>query len=370
MRLERLSLSNFRIYDQVELTFDDGIHVIYGDNGSGKTTILEAIHYLALTKSFRTKSDKHLILTQQDMFRIQGEFRSDAGQKLTSALAYTGSSGKQLTVNGQKANRFSEYIGSVPIVLLHPADLSLSQGSPLQRRRFLDILLSQSSKLYLHHLIEYNRSLRQRNQQLQAASSDPQLLIPWEENLVRNGAQLIEKRRETIEKLDALIKHYYGQLSDKDDSVKIIYQTNVQQKGDDDLEAVYRRLFEQKRQRERDNGTTELGPHRDDMLFLINGKPMKAYASQGEHKTLVIALKLAEFDYLQLQQMQPPILLFDDIFGELDAGRIRMMLQQLSNIGQVFVTTTSRNFFEKVQGFDAPTHYYFVENGNIAALAS
>lgn len=370
MHLERLSLSNFRIYDQVDLSFDDGIHVIYGDNGSGKTTILEAIHYLALTKSFRTKTDKHLILNQQDMFRIQGEFRSEAGQKLKSALAYTSSTGKQLSINGQKANRFSEYIGSVPVVLLHPADLSLSQGSPLQRRRFLDILLSQSSKLYMHHLIEYNRSLRQRNQQLQLASSNPQLLIPWEENLVRNGVELIQKRRETIEKLDALVKHYYGQLSENDDSVKIIYQTNVQQKGEDDLANIYRRLFEQKRPRERDTGSTELGPHRDDMLFLINGKPMKAYASQGEHKTLVIALKLAEFDYLQLQQMQPPILLFDDIFGELDANRIRMMLQQLSNIGQVFVTTTSRTFFDKVQGFDAPTHYYFVENGKIASLAS
>ncbi len=370
MRLQRLSLLNFRNYKEAKIELTDGVHVIHGENGAGKTTILEAIYYLALTKSFRTTVDKHIISNQEKMFRIQGDFITNQGQKIQSAIAYASESGKQLTVNKQKAQKFSEYIGEIPLVLLYPADLNISQGSPLQRRRFLDILLSQSSKLYLHHLMQYNRSLRQRNQLLQQENCDPQLLASWEENLISHGTEIIAKRSETVEHLSQLAKQLYQDLSSKTDKIKIIYQSNVAKRSSENnlesLEAAYRQQFEQKRAREIAYGTTLIGPHRDDLLFLINGHPMKAYASQGEHKTFVIALKLAEFTYLQQQRSQSPILLFDDIFGELDANRIQQMLQQLSDIGQVFITTTSRNFFDKLQSSETPIHYYQVQNGGIA----
>ncbi|MCB0294190.1 MAG: hypothetical protein KDH84_03875, partial [Calditrichaeota bacterium] len=146
---------------------------------------------------------------------------------------------------------------------------------------------------------------------------------------------------------------------------KIIYQRSVPEQKGEDLHDTYRRLFAEKRSREQAYGSTIIGPHRDDLLFLINGRPAKAYASQGEHKTFVIALKLGEFQHLEQQRDQAPILLFDDIFGELDAGRIEEMLNQLSDIGQVFVTTTSRNFFDKISHFKHTTHYYAVQNGTI-----
>ncbi|MCK6619489.1 MAG: DNA replication/repair protein RecF [Calditrichaceae bacterium] len=373
MKLQRLSLVNFRNYKEAHIQFFEGVHVIYGENGSGKTSILEAIHYLALTKSFRTTNDKNLILNTEKMFRIQGEFSSGQGTAIQSAIGYSPANGKSLTVNGQKAQKFSDYIGEIPLVLLHPADLTLSQGGPAQRRRFLDILLSQSSALYLHSLIQYNRSLRQRNQLLSEAREgkcDPQLLKSWEENLIAHGTELIRKRQEATARLSESVKQHYRGLSNSEDKVKIIYRCNVETQSNQSLAEAYHRLFEQSRAKEVEYGTTLPGPHRDDLLFLLSGKPLKDYASQGEHKTFIIALKLAEFQHLQQQRLQAPILLFDDIFGELDANRIQQMLQQLGHIGQVFITTTSRNFFDKMGPAsisDLPIHYYRVEDGGVAA---
>jgi len=365
MQLKQLSLMNFRNYHEVTIKFSDGIHVLFGENGAGKTSILEAIHYLALTKSFRTGNDRNLILTSEKMFRVQGVFQNSQGQTLKVAIAYSIDSGKRLTVNQQSPQTFSEYIGEVPVVLLHPADLRLSQGSPQHRRRFLDVLLSQSSKVYLHHLIQYNRSLKQRNQLLQDPLTEVQLLRSWEENLVNYGVELIVRRREAAARLGEMVTRYYRQISKSNDLVTIDYRTNVPGTTEAEIARGYRETFDEKRHREQAYGTTLVGPHRDDLMFLLNGTPMREYASQGEHKTLVIALKLAEFHFLQEQRASSPMLLFDDIFGELDGNRIRLMLHQLSNIGQVFVTTTSRTFFDKVQEFEAPIRFYRVENGTV-----
>ncbi len=368
MQLKRLSLFNFRNYSEATLNFSEGIHIIHGENGAGKTSILEAIHYQRPTKSSLTTTDKHQIRHDEAMFRIEVSFSDSQGNDMDPNLAYTRDQGKHLTANGQKAQKFSEYIGEVPLVLLHPADLSLSQGSPQQRRRFLDVLLSQSSKLYLHHLIQYNRSLKQRNQLLQTPYSDVNLLSSWEENLISHGTEIILKRRRTATQLSELVSSYYRELSKSDDDVEVEYKCNVSQKDDEgNLEEAYRRLFATKRNMEIENGSTMLGPHRDDLIFRINGNPMKVVASQGEHKTFVIALKLAEFQHLEQQRSEAPILLFDDIFGELDSGRIYLMLQQLGNMGQVFVTTTSANFFEKMHDMETPTHYYLVTDGSVMA---
>lgn len=370
MRLKHLALFSFRNYREIKIEFFNGINIIYGENGSGKTNILEAIYFLALTKSFRTSSERHLVLNNENMFRIKGEFEKAQGRAFECLIAYTLTEGKRLVVNSQKISKFSDYIGEVPTVLLAPSDLTLSQGSPQQRRRFIDLLLCQSHKLYLHHLIQYNRSLRQRNQILQSEKVDRQLLYSWEENLIRNGIEIIEKRTETIQYLSELVKGHYQSLSGKDDKIKIVYQSNVEGKNGSDIKTAYRRQFEISRAQEIESGYTKVGPHRDELLFLIKGKPMKTFASQGEHKTFIIALKLAEFLYLQKQRSEAPILLFDDIFGELDAGRIQLMLDQLSDFGQVFVTTTSKNFFNKVESLSREVRYFHVQNGEVLVEAA
>ena len=360
MLLRNLKLYDFRSYSETALSFGDGIHVIFGENGAGKTTILEAIYVLALTRSFRASLDKHLIRHAQTLFRVHGEFTTPQGHQLNTILAYSRDNGKHLTVNGQRALKFSEYIGDVPLVLLHPADLELSQGEPRQRRRFLDVLLSQSDRQYLHHLIEYNRTLRQRNQVLQGRHHDEALLAAWDEQLISHGAEILQRRHEAVEQLSDRVRVLYGALSDKADQVRISYRGTIRLSEGETLPEGFRRSLLEKRQREWEQGTTVIGPHGDDVNFTMNEQPVKMFASQGEHKTLVIALKLAEFQHLQHQRHQAPILLFDDIFGELDGNRIRLMLAQLSDIGQVFVTTTSRNFFDKVSDFETPTHYYEV----------
>lgn len=375
MVLKRLSLFNFRNYHEITIDFFEGINILYGENGAGKTNILEAIYFLAITKSFRTNIERHLVSSKQNMFRIKGEFENAQGRAFESSIAYALTEGKRLIVNSQKISKFTDYVGEVPTVLLSPDDLNLSQGSPQQRRRFIDLLLCQSHKLYMHHLMQYNRSLKQRNQLLQQERVDDQLLDSWEENLIQNGVEIILKRRETVQYLSDLVKQYYQALSGREDKVKIIYQCNVEDAkagsgAADALRAAYQKQFEKNRAQEKESGFTRIGPHRDELLFLINGKPMKTYASQGEHKTMVIALKLAEFYYLQQQRTEAPLLLFDDIFGELDANRIRLMLSQLSHFGQVFVTTTSKNFFEKVGEFSRPIRYFQVKNGEVYAEAA
>ncbi len=365
MLLNRLRLENFRIYSQVAVEFREGVNVLYGANGSGKTSILEAIYYLALIRSFRTRQDRNLVQKGKEMFRIEGFLETPQGSHFKTHIAFSLREGKVLSLNGERVTRFIEYIGTIPVVLIAPTDLTISQSGPQMRRRFIDIMLSQSNKLYLNNLKEYKRALKHRNLLLQQESPDIGQLASWEALLARYGAQIIEKRRETIALLSDWVQALYQGLSATTDKVKMVYQTAVKELSGD-IENQLLHLLQQNRQRDRVLGSTSIGPHRDDVLFLLNGMPFRQVGSQGEHKTLIIALKLAEFRYLQQMHQQPPILLFDDIFGELDATRIQAMLARLTEIGQVFVTTTSKNFFEKMHEIPANFHYYNVKNGTIS----
>ena len=365
MVLTFLKLVNFRNYLQAEIHFKDGILVLFGENGQGKTNILESIYYLALTKSFRTSNDLNLILNGQEYFRIQGELVNHQGRKFTASMAYSRTEGKRLVFNNQKVQKFSDYIGNIPVVLLAPSDLDISQGGPQRRRQFLDVMLSQASKLYLYHLIQYRRSLRQRNALLQSDKFDKNLLQSWEEALVENGISLIQERLKALQVLEDRVRKHYQELSGSQDKIKLIYRGSFSATREQDLPQVFRRALELNREKDMSLGTTSIGPHRDDVLFLINGKPLRAVGSQGEHKTFVIALKIAEFHFLRGVQDESPILLFDDIFGELDAGRISNMISSLSEIGQVFITTTSPDFFGKVKQWDQNITFYEISRGTV-----
>lgn len=363
MVLNKLQLTNFRNYHEQKIVFHSGTNILFGNNGEGKTNILESLYYLALTKSFRTNNDQNLILNNESFFRIQGDFTNEQGRKMVSAIAFSVSEGKRIQLNNQKISKFSDYIGSIPVVLLAPSDLDITLSGPQQRRRFLDIMLSQASKVYLHHSLQYRRSLKQRNLLLQQTSLDHQLLQSWDEALVQNGSILIEKRIEAIEKLDELIKQYYRQMSGNNDKVKLIYQSSFPIKEPGKISELYQTALQQNLEKDRLNQATSIGPHRDEILFLISGKPLKAVGSQGEHKTFVISLKMAEYHFLQTMNKSFPLLLFDDIFGELDSGRINNMIHSLSEIGQVFITTTSPNFFGKLEHWKGDTFFYQVEQG-------
>ncbi len=365
MILQSLALTNFRNYREAKIDFQEGVNVLFGRNGQGKTNILESIYYLALTKSFRTSNDQNLIYYQQDFFRIQGDFKTQQGRLHRVAIAYSPQEGKRLQHNGQRVGRFADYIGTVPLVLLAPSDLEISQGGPHYRRQFLDIMLSQASKLYLHHLIQYRRALKQRNLLLQQENLETRLLESWDDALVQHGVVLIEKRLEAVERLDELVKGYYARLSGGGDKTKLLYRGTFQVPPNGHLTEVFRSALQAVRTRELEQGLTLVGPHRDDVLFLLNGKPLRVVGSQGEHKTFIISLKMAEREYLQNIQHEAPILLFDDIFGELDAGRILNMIRSLARIGQTFITTTSPNFFGKMENWETKPAFYEIENGTV-----
>ena len=365
MLLTRLRLENFRNYAQLDVAFQHGVHVLYGANGAGKTSVLEAIYYLALLRSFRTSQDKNLVQKGKEMFRIEGIFETPQGSHFKTHIAYSLREGKVLSLNGERVTRFIDYIGTIPVVLIAPSDLTISQSGPQMRRRFIDIMLSQSNKLYLNNLKEYKRALKHRNLLLQQEHPDETQLASWEALLSRYGAEIIRKRVETVALLSEWVQTLYQELSAGTDKVKLVYRSGVKNLSDN-VEAQLAQLLWANRAKDGALGSTTVGPHRDDILFLLNGLPFRQVGSQGEHKTLIIALKLAEFRYLQQMHQQPPILLFDDIFGELDATRIQAMLGRLTEIGQVFVTTTSKNFFEKMHEIPASFHYYNVKNGTIS----
>lgn len=367
MVLKKLKLVNFRNYAEEEIAFHPGLNILFGQNGQGKTNILESLYYLALTKSFRTNIDQNLVLNNAQFFRIEGNFTTDSNRKLVSSLSFSGTQGKRLKVNTQKVPKFSDYIGTIPLVLLAPSDLEITQGGPFQRRKFLDIMLSQSSKLYLHHLLQYRRALKQRNLILQDGGEiDKATLESWEATLIQHGTVLIEKRRGAIAELDSVVKQFYTKLSGKEDKVKIVYQSSVPVVSEKTLSEIYEQALAQNRERDRQLQSTGIGPHRDDMLLLINGKSLRWMGSQGEHKTFIISLKMAEYQYLQEVRNNLPLLLFDDIFGELDSNRIGNMIQSLSQIGQVFITTTSPHFFGKVENWQGDSSFYEIMDGKVS----
>jgi DNA replication and repair protein RecF len=365
MVLNKLRLTNFRNYNREEIDFRAGTNILFGRNGQGKTNILESLYYLALTKSFRTNNDQNLILNKENYFRIEGEFRTEKGRKLSSSIAYSPSEGKRLNLNNQKIPKFVDYIGTIPLVLLAPSDLEISQGGPHQRRQFIDIMLSQAGHLYLHNLLKYRRVLKQRSLLLQQDLIDETVMAAWDQALIQHGSALIEKRLETIEELDRLVKQFYMKLSGGTDQVKLIYQTSFTLKNEMKLDEAFLAGLKKNAEKDRQAGTTSCGPHRDEILFLINGKPLRWMGSQGEHKTFIIALKMAEYDYLRSNQKNLPLLLFDDIFGELDESRIKNMIGSLNEIGQVFITTTSPHFFNKVEEWNNDTSFYEIRNGQV-----
>jgi len=353
MHVENLSLLNFRNISKAQVSFHDKINIIYGENGQGKTSVLEAIYLLAIPKSFRSNSDKVLLQHEQDYFDIKGAFQRKSEEDLEIRLYFSPSEGKHVFYNGNKLSRFSEIIGTVPVILLSLEDLELSYGMPATRRRFLDILLSQISPVYLQALQAYKKSLQHRNRLLSLISDNKesvQSLFPWNQQLVKYGLKLTELRYNLVEYLNKRINEYYTKISQKDEQVLIRYRSTLDRYfgnvEDANREEIYSDILTKKVDDDLKRSSTSIGPHRDDLSFKINGYHLKSYGSQGENKTFLISLKLAERDYLKEMSGKGPILLMDDIFGEHDNYRISYLLDYLSEEGQTFITTTIKGKFE------------------------
>jgi len=352
MILKELEVENFRVFPNLQIKFSDGINIISGMNGQGKTSILESIYYIALTKSFRTSNDNHAISYNKKHFNIKSGFVSGKSEKKIIRIFHSNSEGKHLFINKKEVLKFSEYIGTVPCVILTLDDLKLTLGGPQERRRFLDILISQISPVYLEDLKIYRRTLQQRNALLGIENKGEiknQISI-WNEKLIEYGSRIISQRLHFIDFLNRYLSEYYNKISTLNDRINVEYHSSLgereyltdQKKITDRFEKKLSLIFKYEIERKR----SVIGPHRDDIYFFKEDKIFRDFCSQGENKTLVIALKFLEWEYISKERQIKPILLLDDIFGELDEIRMQGLLDFLEIIGQACITTTMQDKFK------------------------
>ena len=353
MTFKEVRLQNFRNHEATQIECALGRNVFLGNNGEGKTNILEAISYLCLTKSFYASSDSTAVQIGQSGFSVTAQAVSDIDVSYDINVSYNKEAKeKRIAVNKGVVGDKSSVIGMFPVVVLSPENANVTSGTPADRRRFIDVVISQSNKSYLQDLIEYRRILRQRNRILfegkmgQRAPHD--LLEPWNENLVRRGAQISQRRAQFVEEFAPYLVEAFVDIAGKGEEPSIGYDSSIKTQNAltvEQAQDLFRQELEQQRSEEQKLGTTLIGPHKDELIFEINRLNLKAYASQGQHKTFLVALKVAEFFYLRERCQETPVLLLDDVFSELDGPRSEKLLSMTANLGQTFITATDEQRF-------------------------
>ena len=346
MKLTNLQLQNFRNYESVQLEFTDGVHVFIGENAQGKTNLMESIYALAMTKSHRTTNDKELIGWNKEFATIKGTVEKTA-TKTNLELQFS-KKGKIAKVNYLEQKRLSSYLGNLNVILFAPENLTLVKGSPQNRRKFVDMELGQMSSLYLYDLVEYNRVLKQRNtylNQLAIKKKQPdEYLEVLSEMLSELASKIVFHRLDFMKQLEALAIPIHDQLSLGREKFSVSYQATIPL--EDGLTAlqmkeIYIDQFKKNQTREADQATTLIGPHRDDLIFYLNEVPVQTYGSQGQQRSTVLSLKLAEIELMKLSTGEYPLLLLDDVLSELDDDRQTHLIKAIENKVQTFITTTS-----------------------------
>ena len=366
MILRSLRLQSFRAHEETELTFAPEVNLLHGPNGAGKTNVLEAIHYLCLTKSFLASRDRYAIRKGAPYFQVEGTFDGARRSDVSVRIVYVPGEGKKVFVNGAPLERLADLVGDFPVVIFSPQDHALTAEGPSERRRFLNNILSQARPLYLDDLMKYRRTRRQRNELLKQYKKKRQApprsaIEPWTEELVTLGSRVIARRQQFLQTFSGYLIDAYRQIEAVTEKPSIEYDTIADLDPDDDAEAVaerFRRALGRVAQREHDRGRTLVGPQRDELIFRLNDFEVRRYGSQGQHRTFGMALKLAQYFYLRDHLDEFPILLLDDAFGKLDPERSAVFLELLQSdaVQQTIITGTRRAPFEETVPFEAPLH--------------
>ncbi|NTW55540.1 MAG: DNA replication and repair protein RecF [Chlorobiaceae bacterium] len=347
MILQRISYENFRNHRSLTYEPEEGINLIYGPNGSGKTSMLEGIHYCALTKGFVSAGDGDCLEWSADFFTVRGEFRSDAGRELQVQISYTKQKEKQLFVNQSEVKPFSRHVGSIPCITFSPSETGIVTGMPSERRKFIDNAISQTDRRYLEDLLEYRRVLAQRNALLMQLSErktrNDATLSVWSEKLAEIAASITMGRKKFVDDFSVRIGDMYRELDVREDP-GIVYRASLPGALEEEQEERLRgRFLDRYRSTEENDimrGQTLTGPHRDDLGFLLGGRDARRYASQGQIRTFLICLKLSQQRFYGESLGESPICLLDDIFSELDSRRIQRILEVLGTFGQSVITST------------------------------
>lgn len=350
MYLKAIEIENYRNYASLAADFSPGINIFIGENAQGKTNLMEAIYVLALARSHRTNKDRELIKWDADFARIKGLVQDDESSfPLEISIS---KQGKKAKLNRIEQKRLSSYIGHLNVILFAPEDLTIVKGSPSERRRFIDREMGQMSPIYLYHLSQYQQVLRQRNQYLKdlrdgGQSQDFLYLDVLTEQLAVEASHVLKYRYQFIEKLEAWSNKIHRAITKGKEDLRISYKSSCHFEDEvdkSDAEALFPLLMDQyqaKREQELYQQTSLLGPHRDDMVFYINDKPVQTYGSQGQQRTTTLSLKLAEIDMMKEMTGKNPILLLDDVLSELDDERQTYLLRAIQDTVQTFLTTTN-----------------------------
>jgi DNA replication and repair protein RecF len=330
---------NFKNYEEVSLELNSKINCFVGNNGIGKTNILDAIYYLSLCKSFFPGTDQQNVRHNQEFFVIQGDYqRFDKSENIYCGVKV--GQRKIFRRNGKEYDRLSEHVGLLPVVMISPADSSLILDGSEVRRKFIDGVLSQFDHEYLEHLLRYNRALVQRNQILKDSSLgnrlDPELLDILNDELIQHGNLIFEKRSMFINQLTPVFQNYYAFVSDGSEQVQLSYHSQL-------FDEPFAELLIKSIERDRKLQFTTTGIHKDDLALDLNHIPIKRIGSQGQQKTYLVALKLAQFDFIKMKSDVHPILLLDDIFDKFDENRVNKIIDLVAseNFGQIFISDTS-----------------------------
>ena len=346
MYLENIELQNFRNYDTTELSFSPSINVLIGENAQGKTNLIESIYFLAMSRSHRTSRDRELIRWDSDFSQVKGLLKKKSHSvPLEIVLSKRG---KMAKLNHLEQKKLSNYIGQLNVILFAPEDLSLVKGSPSVRRKFIDMELGQMNKIYLHHLAQYQRILKQRNQFLKQARYDSNYdkvyLEVLTEQLAAEGAEVLYARFRFVKRLNDWAQAVQADISNDKEELNICYKTASNATAEMDVETIFAGLkedYKSAEMQEIEQGTTTMGPHRDDLIFYVNDRNVQTYGSQGQQRTTALSLKLAEIELMHEVTGEYPILLLDDVLSELDDSRQTHLLNSIQNKVQTFITTTS-----------------------------
>lgn len=364
MYLGELKLTYFKNYEFQSLEFSPRLNLIAGLNGMGKTNLLDAVYYLCMGKSHFAGTDRNVARHGESFFRLEGHFRKKENKEKIVAKVQPGKT-KVLEKNDKAYDRLADHVGMLPIVFKAPDDTALALEGSEERRRFLDNTLSQIDAQYLEELIFYNRVLSKRNAALKKFVEkqvfDPTLLAVFDEQLLEPAAYIFSKRKEFIELFHPIFQEFYQKICGGKEEVELKYRSQL---DDED----YDHLLEQAKEKDRILQRTTVGPHKDDLPFYMNEKPLKRFASQGQLKSFVLSMKLAQWKVLKNEKGIPPILLLDDLFDKLDDERVKQLIELLSTgeFGQVFITDTHPERSEEMaKDFGGEYKKFIVSNGEV-----
>lgn len=363
MILNRISIVNYKNIEAATLSLSPKINCLIGHNGAGKTNFLDAVYYLSFCKSAFNTRDSELITHDRDFFVVEGDYITDNGKREDIYCGMKRGSKKHFRRNKKEYRRLSQHIGLIPLIFVSPSDSILIEGYSEERRRLMDVVVSQFDREYIDALQKCNKALQQRNALLkQEQEPDQALMELWEEQMAENGETIFKKRNAFIEELIPVFQTVYQKISQGNENVSLKYVSHAQR-------GPLLEVIQRDRQKDRAVGYSLHGVHRDDLEMLIDGYPMKTEGSQGQNKTFALALKLAQFRFLRRTASKTtPLLLLDDIFDKLDSRRVGQIVELVGGdeFGQIFITDTNRENLDRILQQTGPDYKIFdVESGTI-----